>query len=360
MVEQTRNKLYSLEILRFIAASFVFFGHYVHFYTFKNLPETTGIFFKINPSNIGSLAVPMFFMMSGTIFVHVYHQDILREKVNFFTFFIRRFARLYPLHVFTLLIVACLQPLVLMQTGSYFIYQYNNLKHFILQLFFMSDIGFEDGHSFNGPVWSVSNEMVLYLLFFALCFLSKGSNSRLTFTIFTTFIFVLTKYSSLIIFKSAFGFFVGCLVYFYLENMRNTGNSITSAVSKKPIIYAAGLFFMHKFFLKGGLPFGVVGPLLLSVCILLDEKFIKCLGVYYKKIASFLGSISYSTYLIHFPLQLILVLISEKFLGIDFTSGYMLLTYVLLVLIFSTAVSGFLEKPAQRYILSLIFPRNQK
>ena len=147
---------------------------------------------------------------------------------------------------------------------------------------------------------------------------------------------------------------------FPTKEIRNTGNSIASEVMKNPIIYAFGLFFMHRLFLKGGLPFGVVGPLLLTACILLDEKFIKCLGVYYKKIASFLGSISYSTYLIHFPLQLVLILISENFLNIDFTSSYMLLTYVLLVLILSTAVSIFLEKPAQRYILSLIFPRNQK
>lgn len=50
--------------------------------------------------------------------------------------------------------------------GSYFVYPNNDIKHFLLNLFFASSWSFESGHSFNGPIWSVSVEVLLHALFF--------------------------------------------------------------------------------------------------------------------------------------------------------------------------------------------------
>jgi peptidoglycan/LPS O-acetylase OafA/YrhL len=48
------------------------------------------------------------------------------------------------------------------------IYPYNDAYHFMLHVFFMSHWGFEVGESFNQPIWSVSVEIFIYIVFFAL------------------------------------------------------------------------------------------------------------------------------------------------------------------------------------------------
>ena len=42
----------------------------------------------------------------------------------------------------------------------------HDFYHFVLQFFFISSWGFEDGPSFNGPIWSVSIEIFIYGIFF--------------------------------------------------------------------------------------------------------------------------------------------------------------------------------------------------
>jgi len=351
MKTNINERLYSLEILRFLAAFIVFFGHYVHFYMHNKIQESNNIFFELNPSFIGGLAVPLFFMMSGVIFVHVYKEEILTKRISFKSFAYRRFARLYPLHILTLLLCAFLQNLIFIKTDNYFIYQFNDLKHFFLQLFFISDIGFEKGHSFNGPIWSVSNEVVLYICFFILCFISRHYRASLIFSSFVILSYVLVRHFNLILLKSAFSFFVGALICIYLQKIFYSRMQARHYFLKL-IIYFGSLVLMHKIFSKGGLPHGSVAPILVSLCILFDRAVRDFFGETYKKVAIFLGAISYSAYLIHFPLQLFLILMSSYFLDLDFTKPYMLFIYVSLVLV-SSIISFFLfEKPMQKYLLS--------
>lgn len=65
------DRIYTLELLRFVAAFAVFFGHYAHFYMYFLIPQQKGIFYSLNPP-YGALAVPIFFLISGAIFVHTY------------------------------------------------------------------------------------------------------------------------------------------------------------------------------------------------------------------------------------------------------------------------------------------------
>ena len=48
----------------------------------------------------GDYAVFVFFVISGVVFSNVYLTQ--RKNENFYNFFIKRFARLYPLHILTL------------------------------------------------------------------------------------------------------------------------------------------------------------------------------------------------------------------------------------------------------------------
>ena len=109
----------------------------------------------------GNGAVQVFWVISGFVFAKVY----AGQRTPGRDFALRRFARLYPLHFVTLLIVALLQLAATALVGSNLIYQYNDPYHFALQLAFASNWGLESGFSFNGPIWSVSVEVLVYFLF---------------------------------------------------------------------------------------------------------------------------------------------------------------------------------------------------
>jgi peptidoglycan/LPS O-acetylase OafA/YrhL len=94
------RQLPSLTPLRGIAALWVVLYHYTAQY-FPNLDITnyTQVIGK------GYLAVDIFFMLSGFVMTHVYHRAFSESITNNYkNFLVARFARLYPLHVFILLL----------------------------------------------------------------------------------------------------------------------------------------------------------------------------------------------------------------------------------------------------------------
>lgn len=109
----------------------------------------------------GYLAVQLFWVISGFVFASAY----LGRDVSAREFWVNRFARLYPLHLLTLLVVTVLQFTALARLNTTLLFGGFDLPHFLLQLGFASnwlDAGF---HTFNGPIWSVSVEVLVYGLF---------------------------------------------------------------------------------------------------------------------------------------------------------------------------------------------------
>jgi peptidoglycan/LPS O-acetylase OafA/YrhL len=75
------------------------------------------------------------------------------------------------------------------------------------------------------------------------------------------------------------------------------------------------------------------------------------LKAYFSK-GSYLGDISYSIYLLHFPLQILFVLVFSG-LGFGqevFTSAYMLLLFILLLIVVAGFSFRYFERPAQELI----------
>lgn len=109
----------------------------------------------------GFVGVSFFFVLSGFIIAYNYQEKLLEQTTTKRTFWVARIARIYPLHLLTLLIVACI--------GGYV--QYSDaadwLKHFfastfLLQPFFPSADYF---FSFNSPSWSLGCEQLFYFCF---------------------------------------------------------------------------------------------------------------------------------------------------------------------------------------------------
>lgn len=111
-----------------------------------------------------------FLSLSGFIIAYNYQEKLLTKTTTKRTFWVARIARIYPLHLLTLLIAACI--------GGYVQYSDTTdwIKHFVastflLQPFFPSADYF---FSFNSPSWSLGCEQLFYFCFpFVIPFLSS-------------------------------------------------------------------------------------------------------------------------------------------------------------------------------------------
>jgi peptidoglycan/LPS O-acetylase OafA/YrhL len=171
------HELVGIEVLRFLCALSVLIWHYDHFFftgafdiSFAEeirhkLPLYPLLSFFYNN---GSLAVQIFWAISGFIFYWHYVQSINAGTVPFYEFFVRRFSRLYPLHFATLLIVAVWQFIYYASHQTTFIYSWNKPIWFVSQLMFASNWLTRQPVTLNGPIWSISIEILIYLSFFGI------------------------------------------------------------------------------------------------------------------------------------------------------------------------------------------------
>lgn len=291
----------------------------------------------------GEYAVPFFWMISGFIFSFVYHT----QTVSLWTFSIRRFARLYPLHFATFLIVALLQLLLFLQIATSLFIPNNDLYHFILNIFFVSAWGFEEGISFNGPIWSVSVELIIYVCFWL--FIVYVPFRLVSAAILTVAFAVLTRQGILpIIALCGTMFFCGSCMFF-TSKLLSTRHFLWASLCGA-LISILLLIFMPQVAesktLSLSITFGPVIAILAALDQLAENRFSMI-----DRVAAF-GDLSFSIYLLHFPLILILVN-AFIFLGLDrsILSGSVLaLTlFVLVTLWFSYWSLTRFEHPARRY-----------
>jgi peptidoglycan/LPS O-acetylase OafA/YrhL len=356
-------RLYSLDVLRGVAAIAVVFWHWRHFF-YDGLkvandldPEHQPLYSVFFPFYLGGdLAVDLFFLLSGFIFFWLYAQPVTQRSISAAEFLALRASRLYPLHLVTLGLVLIAQAGYWRLAGTHFVYPMNDGYHFVLNLLFVSSVGLERGFSFNGPSWSISVEVVLYAAFFVLCRFARPGFRTLMAVSVGGFLALLPIYAPLARGIGAF-FFGGCVYYLYAYILR-TGHA--AALWRALVALAAGLWAVTAWFLfanisLGSIPFlWRVQPLfprfvLFPITVLALALFEAQRGAVGKKL-SFLGDISYSSYLWHFPLQL-LVMLPVVALGIDrsvFYSPLALVAFLGLLIAVSLASFHYLELPAQR------------
>lgn len=99
--------------------------------------------------------VDLFFVISGYIFAHVYLRGQGLQKSGLADFAVARIARLYPLHLATLLLCA------LLFTSNPANTWYAFLAHLVMAQAFVPPVAL----TFDGPSWSLSIEVVCYILF---------------------------------------------------------------------------------------------------------------------------------------------------------------------------------------------------
>ncbi|WP_421829940.1 acyltransferase family protein [Larkinella sp.] len=156
-----KHRFQVLDIFRGIFASLVMFFHVADFADTPLL--NNGFIYN------SDMFVDFFFVLSG--FVITYNYQSLSTGPEFRKFLTKRVARIYPLHVIMLLVF------VIVESSKMYLAPYihinnpvnenNSISTFITSLFLLNSVkilGVKDV-SWNIPSWSISAEMISYLVF---------------------------------------------------------------------------------------------------------------------------------------------------------------------------------------------------
>lgn len=333
-----------------------FFWHYQHFSPIR-FPFSSLAYW---PYHYGWTAVEFFFLLSGFIFFYKYFNPISQNIISFKEFFILRLSRLYPLHLITLIVVLIFQYNRILQNKDFFVYSNNNLYYFLLNIFFIQNGWVHTDWSFNSPSWSVSVELLAYFLFFlTIKSLSKKINAIYTAFIFFIYLGLILQIAGLNypLFNSQVGrvllcFFIGCILAKLQEIIQHKQKQVfCSCICGGILLFhlLSIILFGYEYAVEKLLGnFSIVYSILFFPCIIL----LTINSRFFNKIISwfpftFLGDISYSIYLIHFPIQLILITIFPFW---DYSGRKVFFLYVMLVIIFSSLSHYLFEKKMQTYI----------
>lgn len=284
----------------------------------------------------GWTLVDLFFVISGYIFAHVYLSGEGLKRGQLIDFTVARFARLYPLHLVMLLACAVLLP---DEPG-------NTLHAFFIHLVMMQQFVQPVGHTFDGPTWSISVEVICYVLF-AMAAVREPRVLRAV-----SIVAVLVALAHFCVQGRAggpwvgdgvprglLGFFMGQLLWQGRERLARVPSALLACALVFGVLIDTGNF-------SSVLPLGLIAwPALLVLALRLPA-----LG---SRPMLWLGDRSYAIYLVHYPLILLIGHWHAPFGGGIGTMLLVAVPYTLAVLALSDLSYRFIEGPSRRAIRSL-------
>ena len=144
---------------------------------FRGLASIFVAFFHMPPSSIltnnvfikhSGVFVDFFFILSGFVIYHNYKNRIF-DFASSKLFLLKRFKRLIPLHLYTLLVIFLLEIAKLI-TYNFLPYssppfEINTINTLWTQLFLLNSTPLFMGFNWNGSNWSISAELIAYITF---------------------------------------------------------------------------------------------------------------------------------------------------------------------------------------------------
>lgn len=328
----------------------------------------------------GSLAVDLFFCLSGYIFFLLYSRSIAEGRVSIRKFFALRFSRLYPLHLATLLVMALIGICARFLPRPPGDFSNQNVYNFVVHLLLLSGLGFERGYAYNQPVWSISVEAFLYAAFFLLVRLRRFGPATCA-TLASIGYFVLCGLQAQQIGSGLLFFFLGGLVFWSHESMRDRAALPRWFTFGCAAAIAAGLVIRHYeagmriYALAGSPGFAFMGVNLTQGLLAgVSETIPIALAAYYLILVTVtiqarrpelgarldgFGQISYGLYLLHIPTSAALYVLF-LYLGLDLkfmTSSWFFLFYLATVIGLASLVYRWFEDPARDYLRLLLIGR---
>jgi peptidoglycan/LPS O-acetylase OafA/YrhL len=313
----------------------------------------------------GYIMVDLFFIMSGFIIRHVYGDSFASgvTRTQLWQFFVARFARIYPLHFFTLLF------LVIVAALSWQWDTVANPAAIPIHLLLLQSFGIIPHHTWNVPSWSISAEWAAYSVFpwLALLFCRRRLVAYVLLPVLIVVVYVALMYWLPVrdldrlsrpllhnldvtydygFLRGLAGFCTGMLGYWLYEDHK--ARSFFSKDAVAVVFVGAVAFLMHK---------DINDLLLLIVFLALTLCFAANSGYLHQLCAlkpiQFVGEVSYSIYLMQ-RIALILftgiVPIPEKTDAPFFQKAALTIGYLLFLVGVSSITYFGIEKPCRNFI----------
>jgi peptidoglycan/LPS O-acetylase OafA/YrhL len=316
------------------------------------------------------LMVDLFFIMSGFIIYHVYGEFFKHHirKASFNKYVRARLARVYPLHIFTLILMIILVVPQHFKWDEFF-----NLNAIPTHVLMLQSFGLHSIYTWNVPAWSISAEFAAYI-------------------IFPVFAFLLTRFkNSSSVFFSSLIVLIYCLLAFKLSKSNGTtglynldqtydygylrgiagflaGGMIYQLYIKKIFYFLRtdAMLIILFALLFACLHFGVTDLAFIPVFLLLVLSAAYNTGrvkkLFSNRFLQWLGDISYSVYLMQFPLMILVIVLLPHF-GINWTGVYSLhlpywqaavccLIFLIILIGLSALTYKYIERPFRKFINS--------
>jgi peptidoglycan/LPS O-acetylase OafA/YrhL len=329
--------------------------------------------------------VDFFFVLSGFVIAHTYSRRV-RTVHDAVLYTVRRFGRLWPLHVFTLACLVFLEAVkwiivaeVGLSAGEQPFSEANAAWAIPAHLVFLQSFGLFENYTWNGPSWSIGAEFWTYIVFAGVCL--AGQRSRTVWALGLALLGFLVLASGhhanltttldLGFFRCLLGFFTGVLTY---RALTAWGSRPEGGIS--PTLVEAGIVGIAVLFLvTSGLPglnphFSFLPIPIFSAMILVfaQERGTISRWLLTKPVQS-LGRWSYSIYMVHFVLLTVMnsgLRVADKVFGTAFTipgarngepvfraplflGDAMFFTYLAIVILCASLTWRYVEEPWRLY-----------
>ena len=321
-----KDKIYALESLRGLAAISVAIFHL----------DINSHFKKIFFPNSWIL-VDFFFVLSGFVISLNYIERIPSLK-KLFQFQRKRFLRLYPLHLFTLILFLSWEIAELFGSSIFGFslnsspFEKNNINALISNIFLLQSWTSNQA-TFNYPSWSISAEFVTYGIFGILILLSKNNRKLII-----IFLMISISALGLALSKTSFdigslrclySFSIGALTHLIYEKQKKSHSNLSSL----PLTFSIFLnILLIIFFGTKEFNYLILFPILFAITIFIvaitpRNKLINKLLI--NRFLVYCGSLSYSIYMLHAFVWRIIQIFLKLFVGAFTKTGFQTNNFVL-------------------------------
>lgn len=340
-----KERLYHLDLIRFLAALYVVFYHYC----FRGFAKDNYSILQFQSledfSKYGYLGVELFFMISGFVIL------MSARNSNLINFCISRFTRLYPAFWFCVLLSASVIALFGAPLFSV------NLKQVLVNMTMFN--GFVGVDHVDGVYWSLMVELKFYILIGILLVfrLIKYIEAFGWFLILVCVLQIFIPFSEANIalktlyylcFVKSSPYFVAGMFFFLLKNNKSIiKNVLPILVSYSLAIYLAFESTETRNLRYDGVynVYTVIFLITLFFIVMFLVSMDK-LNIFNKKIFLYFGILTYPLYLIH---QKIGYIIFNSF-GLYINKWLLLFAVIMAMLFASYAINKYIEKPLGNYM----------
>jgi peptidoglycan/LPS O-acetylase OafA/YrhL len=363
------NQIRSLTSLRGIAALIIVIHHFAYY----ALPQLGVVFSAYSYFfKNGYLCVDLFFILSGFIMTHVYLDRFSMgvSKSNYWQYLRARFARIYPLHLFTLLVLVGLKSSELfLSNPNAFTGKFNLTALFanvlMLQAFALNcpPLFWCDTY-WNEPAWSISVEFVIYSIFpFSLFAILKNKPKT------DTLLYIITLIASLLLIiftrnnldniigipsiaRCGLECLLGVITYKIYRRQQAQKFLNTNLLTIIATVWIALIMHNWSEELRGFHDWAILPAFSLLILSISHQSNSLGMKTMNSPLLLYLGTISYSVYMVHWVL---IAIVKAFWFGIeqDLTKTQSILAlglFIPIVILTASLTYRFVEVPLRQYL----------